>query len=87
MIKKIVAFFDLIKESIHLDRLEIKARKCVSKIEHIAERQLCGEQLHQWLSIYQKKSVELREIMKHSNTERREKLEAFIAKVQDKYLS
>jgi hypothetical protein len=87
MIKKIVSFFDLIKEHIHLDRLETKARKCVSHLEDMAERQLCMDNFNLWLSIYQKKSIELREIMKHGTSERREKLESFIEKVQNKYLS
>jgi len=87
MIKKIVAFFDRIKELIHLDRLESKARKCVSRLEDIAEHQLCMEKFQQALHIYQKKSVELRKIMNESAGDRREQLEAFISKVQDKYLS
>ena len=87
MIKKIVAFFDRIKELIHLDRLEVKARKCVSHLEDIAEHQLCMEKFQQALSVYQKKSVELRKIMGSNASDRREQLEAFISKVQDKYLS
>jgi hypothetical protein len=85
MIKKIVALFDSVKHHIHLHKLEVKARKCVSRIGDFADHQLCGEQLHEWLAVYKKKSIELREIMNNATSDRREKLEAFIDKVHSKY--
>lgn len=85
MIKKIVALFDSIKHDIHLHKLEVKARKCVSRIENFAETQLGGEQLNEWLAVYKKKSIELRDIMNNATSDRREKLEAFIEKVHNKY--
>lgn len=87
MIKKIVTLFDPIKQHIHLHQLEVKARKTVSRLEDMAAHQLCAEQLHAWLAIYKKKSIELREIMSNTAHERREKLEAFIDKIHKKYLS
>lgn len=85
MIKKIVALFDSVKQHIHLHKLEVKARRCVSRLEDMASHQLCGEQLQEWLGIYKKKSIELREIMNETATSRRDKLEVFIDKVQKKY--
>lgn len=85
MIKKIVALFDSVKQHIHLHKLEVKARRCVSRLEDMASHQLCGEQLQEWLGIYKKKSIELREIMNETAASRRDKLEVFIDKVQKKY--
>lgn len=85
MTKKIVALFVSFKHYIHLHKLEIKARKCVSRLEHFADTQLCGEQFNEWLDVYKKKSIELRDIMNNAKSDRREKLEAFIDKIHTKY--
>lgn len=85
MIKKIMALFESVKQHIHLYNLEVKARKCVSRIGDFAEHQFCVEKLHEWLSIYQRKSIELRHIMDDSASDRHAKLESFIDKVQRKY--
>lgn len=81
MIKKIVAFIDLIK----LHNLEVKARQCVSRLEDVAANHVCTEKFHAGIKLYRKKSIELREILQHSADERRVRLQAFIDKIQNKY--